>query len=66
MFTDNRKEEMEITGSQIKGVEKELFTNVDTSVKNVEEIQENEDVSDINQSFYYNQSTYNLEGESLW
>ncbi len=66
MFTDNRKEEMEITGSQIKGVEKELFTSVDTSVKNVEEIQENEDVSDINQSFYYNQSTYNLEGESLW
>ena len=66
MFTDNRKEELEITGSQVKGVEKEGFTDVDDSLNEVEEIQDHADVSDLSQLFYSNQSTYNMEGESLW
>ncbi|HSU49070.1 MAG TPA: hypothetical protein VLJ41_00685 [Segetibacter sp.] len=65
MFTDNRKEEIGITGNQ-KGLEKEVFTSVNTSLGDTEELKDNIDISDSSQLFYSNQSTYNMDGESLW
>jgi len=66
MFTDNRKEEIGITGNQMRGLEKEALTSVNTSLADTEELKDNINLSDSSQVFYSNQSTYNMDGESLW
>jgi hypothetical protein len=69
MYTDTRKEEMEIPGRQLKaeGSENDVFKSADISLNNnIAEYEDSEKATDLNEFFYSDQFPYNMEGESLW